>query len=69
MLAEKEKTCVEWERKLNKVRKLEKEDDMRSETILTASRGARLDKPPHPRPFGGRMYFGHIGCEARASHL
>lgn len=69
VLAEKEKTCVEWERKLNKVRKLEKEDDMRSETIIR-----RLEKASYAHGvLQGQMqssdaYFHFLEMDTKSDH-
>jgi len=69
VLAEKEKLCAEWERKLAKVQKLDKEDDVRSRTIIR-----RLEKASYAHGvLEGQMrssdqYFHFLEMDTKADH-
>lgn len=69
VLAEKEKTCVEWERKLAKARKIEKEDETRSKTIIR-----RLEKASYAHGvLQGQMkssdaYFNFLEIDTKTDH-
>mmetsp|Transcript_125031 Transcript_125031/g.339629 ORF Transcript_125031/g.339629 Transcript_125031/m.339629 type:complete len:327 (+) Transcript_125031:151-1131(+) len=69
VLAEKEKACVEWERKLNKVRKVEREDEARSKAIIR-----RLEKASYAHGvLQGQMkssdgYFTFLEIDTKEDH-
>lgn len=69
LLAEKEKICVEWERKLNKVRKVERDDEVRSKAIIR-----RLEKASYAHGvLQGQMkssdaYFTFIEIDTKTDH-